>query len=387
MAETAKQNQGNDGSSSLAGFAALSEKDFMDIESSDKKEETIEAVKTADEEKKEDNPDPAEKKVEEEKKAPVDAEKKEAPVDKKEEKKEEEKEEEGFKTEGSTLENKEDEEAKWVDIAKEIGFELKEDTYEAFAAEQKTFIENIKKTAVEDAKLKSFKDEIAELPAESQLLIIGLRQGLTPEQIDAPFKMIREYKALSDADLVAKDLELQGFTPDVVANEIEKMTENDKIEVEAKRLRTVLDQSETGLTAKKLQEVKELEASSQNIFKEKLAKESEEIVKHINKFDKFLDSPVSKKNKEYLTNKWNTGAYHELAKDPEKIVKFMLWNEFGEQGVANLKNNLSSKLKEEEVRKGHNVPPVISTGSSTNVDEGAKNPIANWGALEHLQET
>ena len=244
MADKATENQGNDDSRNLAGFGQLSENDFLDVESADteKKDPNEEKKDPADEEKKVDSlenkdEDKGDKKDE----AP-------APnADKKDDKADPE--EEGFKTEGATLEDKVEEEAKWVDVAKDFGFELKEDTYESFIEAKNEFIENTKKTAVEEAKLKSFKDEIAELPAESQLLIIGLKNGLTQEQIEAPFKMISEYKALSDADLVAKDLELQGFTPDVVANEIEKMTENDKIEVDAKRLRTILDQNETKLVA------------------------------------------------------------------------------------------------------------------------------------------
>ncbi len=142
MADTAEnKNPGDENPSGIAGFGALSENDFMDIESVDNKEQVKAEDKNPPAEKKEDKTDPAEKKEEvkiEEKKPAAE----EKVVDKKDEKMEEE-EEAGFKTEGATLTNKEEEEAKWSDIAKEIGFELKEDSYESFVEGQKLFIENL----------------------------------------------------------------------------------------------------------------------------------------------------------------------------------------------------------------------------------------------------
>jgi hypothetical protein len=382
MSTTATETQSNDGTS-LAGFAGLSDSDFMEIgtQAEIKTETPAATTQTTPAAEKPENL--SEKKEE----APKAEGKVEATAPKLGEEGETKKtEEEGFKLPGEVT-TKQEVEAKWADIAKEVGFEINEDTFEAFVSGQKEFIENTKKTAKEEVKEVSFKEQIAELPAESQLLMIGLRQGLTREEIEKPFKMISEFKALSDADLVAKDFELKGYPEDLIAHKIEQLTTDDKLELAAKELRLILDQNEKGLMEQKLKEVKELEESSEKIFKEKLAKETDEVAKFVNMHDKFLDSPVSQKNKQYLIDQWKSGKYQALAKDPKVIVEFMLWKEFGEQGVANLKNNLKSKMVEEKAREMHNNPPVIATGSATSQSEGARNPLGNFAAFDHLQET
>jgi len=380
MAETAEQNPNTDTAGPLVGFADLSEEDFIDLSSEEKKETVIEEaekkepVAEVEEEVKEEVEEKVKEEVKEEEKPKLG---------------EGEEEEEGFKNPDEVEEGSkeaEDVEANWKGIAKDVGFEIEDDSYEAFIEGKKAFIENVKTESLKDIQIKGFKEQIAELDPESQLLVLGLREGLTRDQIEAPFKEIASFKALSDVDLVAKDLELQGMPEDVIENEIEKMAENDKIEVEAKRLRIILDNNEKNLTENKLREIKELATENENIFKQTIAKESESIVKQINMIDKFLDAPVSKKNKEYLAKKWESGAYHELAKDPAKIAKFMLWEEFGEQGLSNLKSNMTSKFVEDKARKQHNIPPTIMSGSSSNSGEEAKDPVGNFGAFAHLNE-
>jgi len=226
-----EQNPGDEAPSGVAGFGALSEQDFIEF-GDDKKEQStpVDETKKDEEEQKADEPEKVDPKKEEKKVEAAAADKKEdtdpAPED------------DGFKTpDGSKIEGDDEAEANWQGIAKDFGFEIKEDTYEAFMQGKEAFIEGLKTESVKDIKVKALREEIAELPAESQLLILGLKSGLTREQIEAPFKLVQEYKALSDADLVAKDLQLKEFTDDVVANEIEKLTESGKLEIEAKKLR------------------------------------------------------------------------------------------------------------------------------------------------------
>jgi hypothetical protein len=376
MSEEATNNPSDNNSSSLAGFASLSENDFFEI--------TPEAKEVVKEEK------VTTETVTTEPKSVLEEEKKSDLTDTKTETSKTE--EDIFKLPGEegskpNLETSSDEEMKWVDVAKEIGFELKEDSFDAFQKAKNEFIENIKNESKKEVEVKSFKEQIAELPAETQLLVLGLKNGLTEEEIHKPFKMIADFKALSDADLVAKDFELQKYPQDLIDHKIEELTENGKLELKAKELRLILDKNEEVLLNNKLQEIKQLELESEENFKNKIAKESEIIEKHINTIDTFMEAPISKKTKDYLVEKWKSGAYHELAKDPDRIAKFIIWNEFGEQGIANLKNKSFEKGRDEKKNKLHVIPPVIETGSIVDSqNENARNPVGNWEAFSHLQQ-
>jgi len=380
MAEQATiETKSNDTPSGLAGFAGLSENDIIDFGTQSKSTTETPTAKTEGSEQ-----PPVEEKTET---VTIPGEDKPKTDDKPKEGEKPAEEEDVFQIPASESDELE-EELKWVDLAKESGFEIKEDTFEAYKEAQKSYIELQKQEALKTYQDVDFKKHIETLPPESQLLIIGLKSGLTQDQIEAPFKQIAFYKGLEDADLVAEDLKLKGFEDDVINNKIEKLTEDGKLEIEAKELRTILDINENNLLTQKLNEVKELEQNITLAHQTKMKEEAAIIVQQLDTVEKFMEAPLSKNNKKFVAEKLLAGAYNDAMRDPKVIAQFALFVEFGEKGIANLKNKMYEKGRDEKVNKLHNIPPVIKSGSHSGSNQNSvKDPVGNFSAFDHLVES
>lgn len=376
-----------DGSSAVeqkVGFDQLSENDVVSslFETEEKQEEKIE-------EKKE------EKKEELEIKVPGDEEKKEEKKEEKseeksEEKKEEKKEEEDLADEIKLPGEEEKQEEKkegavaedsWLPVAKELGYELKTDSFDAFKeiiiAEKAKIIADAKKEAESIAK----DDIIKKYPVEAQVLIQGLETGLTIDQLQKPFETIDELLRLSDEDLVSKDRELQEMPADLIEKEILSLSDKDQLQLEAFRLRKLLKDGRENAKASQLEQIKALAEKRKNETIAAKAKDADEIEKELKATTQFMGAAIKEKHIKFLMDKWRKGEYQDVFKDSKTVSKMLLYLEFGETATGLLAQRKFEEGKSGIVDKLHVIPPKPK-GSGSSIVKQEEGEKKGFGILE-----
>lgn len=370
------------------GFANLSEDEVINIYFPEKGEEKKEKKEENLEEKQDDNKSPEIKDSAKETEIDKGDEKGEEPKKEDDEGNklgEEEIGEDGFKNPGEKEEKGADSESSWVNVAKEIGIELKEDSFDAFKTAQKEFIENQIKEKEVALKQSKFEDEISSLPLKEQVVMRGVKQGLTLEQINKPYDDIKELKSMSDADLVAKDFELMGYPQDLIEHKITKLTEDGELEISAKEIRLILDKNLETLDQKNLDAIKEIEIANNKKTEQAQEKAVSNIKSTLDTIQTFMDAPLSKKNKEYVVKQLEQGKYHSILKeDPKVAAEFILFKEFGQQAITNLKSKSIEEGRDKKAAKLHVIPPVIKSSGSVAKKGEVVDPVGNWGAFDHL---
>lgn len=281
----------------------------------------------------------------------------------------------------------EEEESSWVAVAKDLGYELKEDSYESFKTVLESEKTKIREEVLAEYKTKEKDEVIKELPLEAQMVVLGLQSGLTLEQINKPFQQIDDLLALSDVDLIAKDLELQDMSPELVEKKLLLMQEKDgEIEIEAFQIRKFLNDSKNQLKEKNLNDLTALKQKREAEKTQLIQKDTNEIHESLKKTPKILESKISDKHVNYVVEKWKKGEYQALFKDSDFIAQALLQYEFGDKAAS-----LLAKKKFEEGRNGivnklHNIPVKTkgSQGQSVVPKSGSDTPIGNFGFLNEI---
>lgn len=282
---------------------------------------------------------------------------------------------------------KEEIESTWKDLAKtNFGVEIKEDTYEAYDAAVKETIAAEKARAKEEAMAdvkKQFEETVAKAP-ESKLYLDFINNGGTHDEWMNPTREIQKLKALSDSELVAKDLELQGWSEENIEIELEEQVEKNRLKKNADALRLVLDTNEANIVKERADAQKIFVQQEQLRIEKAKEKDTNQIREAITKRNEFMDTPISEKHKDFVMKKYEKGEYHELFKDPNTIAEFLLYKEFGKQGVERLKSKSFENGKETIAKKLHNIPPKTNAGGKRVAESQTKSPIGNVEALSDL---
>lgn len=271
-------------------------------------------------------------------------------------------------------------ESSWVNLAKLHGATITENTIEAYEAGIKE-----KNTAREAELLKvaeqSVKDKLlTERPVEAMVILEGLDAGLTIEQILQPKKEIEALEALSHAELISKDCELRGWPQDMIDKYIADLTENDKLDITAQPLRDLLSTNKEAIDQKQLEQIAALKQSKATKEAEARVRDSEEIKNTIVSMKNYMGVPIDEKVVNHIVQKWNKNEYHEAFTDPKVIAEFLMYKEFGAQGLKALENRAYQRGRDEKAMKLHNVPPVVQTGGKAATTQTVK-PEGNFGAL------
>jgi hypothetical protein len=269
----------------------------------------------------------------------------------------------------------------WVDTAKELfGKEIEADSYEAFVEASKIAI----KEAEERGKATSIEKELSTLDPAAQVDFLLLRSGLTREEINEPTKKIDEILGMSDVDIVKKELELQGLSQEVIDKEIEILTEKGLIDHEAEKLKTFLHKQKEQI----IEERKELAQSvAANYEAKRLADKQSEVQSIATAFDTvkdFMGSPINEDIRKALVKRYSDGSYDGIFNDPAKKAQFILFHQFGEQAIKNVRNKALEEGREKVTKHLSNIPPVINGNNSVpNAKQQAKSS-SGFEALESM---
>lgn len=278
-------------------------------------------------------------------------------------------------------------ESSWKELAKPLGIELAEDTYEAYTTAVNNTIEakvaTAKELAMVDAQ-KAVEEKFAKTPEAKQLLEFLNNNGTFEEYIK-PTAEIEKLQALSDSELVAKDLELRGWDSDKIDSYIEDRIEKGKLDLDAYELRKILDTNKANITQERVAAQKEYVQKEQLRVKEAMEKDTNQIREALGKTNEFMDTKIGDKHKNFVMQKYEKGEYQELFKNPEAVAEFLLYKEFGKQGIENLKGKSFQNGKETIAKKLHNVPPKSNAGGKR-IETQVKSHIGNVEALSDLSD-
>lgn len=221
------------------------------------------------------------------------------------------------------------EESNWKTVGKELGFEVPEDTFEAFKKAEAEFWAS--KQTQDDASRLDAEIESLDDPEAKELLSFVKNGGKLRDFIN-PMKEYDELLALGDEALVRQYLTLNKWDEKKIDERIAGLKENGTLETEAYPLRKSL---ENGKETKKNELFTSQQKLSETQNKSKAdakIKEDNQIIAALSKVKEFQGKKVTPEVTAALTKKWNTGFYRErFAKDPDFVANVILNYELSEQ--------------------------------------------------------
>lgn len=264
----------------------------------------------------------------------------------------------------------------WKELAKNQGFDVSEDTFEAY------------QKGVEEFYRKKYEPNLGKFDPEAQRLIEFLDSGGKLENFIAPLKPIQELKSLSDAELVSRDLELRKWPADKIEKQIALLVEQDKLEVSAFALREKLDAIEEQIKEDTIN--KQLAAAKRTDTYKQLSKAEElsTFKKTLSNVKDFMDIPIKDKHKDYLIKQWESGKYDTILKDPSMQAQLILWHEFGDKGLQMIKEKFNKQVQLERKKDRHAIPPETGSGSGQTKGTSKTDVEAegNWDALNGFSD-
>lgn len=270
----------------------------------------------------------------------------------------------------------------WKALAKVRGIEIPEDSFEAYDKGLNEAFSVEKAAIAAAAKKEGYDLKFDEFPVDAVMIIEGVKSGKTVEQILAPIKELEKLEVLSNAELIAEDLRLQGWEQEAIDKHIADLTEKDRIIVEAQPLRVFIKNQKEIIAKEQAENYAQMQQAREVREANARIKESEEIKSALVSMGKFMDVPITDKVVDHIQKKWNAGEYHEAFKDPKVISEFLIYKEFGEQGVKNLRNREYQRGRDEKTKKLHNIPVIDTGGTGAVAKKGnAVKAEGNFAAL------
>lgn len=305
------------------------------------------------------------------------------PEAKKEETKEEPKEEGEleFKLEDLKDLPKEYQEGTFQALAKDLGYEIPEESFDAF---KEAFVP---KSELEKVKQITLDSVLADVKPEVAVAIKLIQEGMSPEQVLAPNAAIDEFLRMDDASIVRKDFEEQGIlSTEIIDNKMEQLAaEPQKLKLMADELRAYLNQAKKENIEHRNHLLQKFEQDKQKAISTQKIEERTNIKNALNNASSFMGVPLSKEIKDAIAKKYDNGAYDNDLSNPAQKAELILQKELGEKLIKHIQNKASAKAEKEVRDKLLNIPPV-NGGTGKKVDT-SKQPKADnpWGALEELK--
>lgn len=257
-----------------------------------------------------------------------------------------------------------EEESSWLNVAKEIGIELKEDNFEEF----KTKLAEKETTAYERGKSEASKIEINKFTPEAQKLIEFLNSdpNVSVEDFVNPLRELDSVLSLDDEGIIRKDLELKGWESEAIDKRIDLLEKQDALDSTAYELRKVVENNKE-IVKNRLVEGKKADLEQKKSeYINQVKQENEQIKSSIDKTETFLEKKLPKDVKDFLYKKWETGEYRKLIQsNPDVAVKSMLHYYLGEQAAKELKKDAFQKGRDNIQEKLHNVEKIGNNGETS----------------------
>jgi len=289
-------------------------------------------------------------------------------------------EEEGFVTDeelsGGNTETAED--GTWKALAMAEGLQVGEDFEESFEAYQALREADIT-SKIESAKQEAIQAVLSNMPPELAMAVelANSNPELSIQDILQPTLQIEAYLKLDDAALLRADIEAANpdWTTEMIDTEMQLIDEKGLIKHNADKIRVALNRDKTAIQENYNNKIL---AHKEQAERGKVIQKQEEVNRIKQALDRvpmFFDKKLTDKDKQFLNSKLDTGYLDELRQNPERLIKAMLYDQFGEKAQAYYKDRVRQEVLSELAKKQHNVP--TTTGKTANVTVVTKPSTGN----------
>lgn len=278
------------------------------------------------------------------------------------------------------------EEGTFQALAKDLGADLAEESFDAFkeAFVPRAELDKVAKMTKETL-FAEYKPEVA---AALEMLELGLPQHLILEptkDIDNHIAILDNAVKLPDAELVRAVLEtIPDLTPEDIETELDQLAESGKLAHRAKMERVnilsdkkdALERREAVLNTKN-ELVQKHTADRQRIEQQKKEQETTLFLKTLNDKSDFMGVPIPKEFKDAVAQKFRGGLYDNELSAAEAKVNTILFRELGGKFSKLIKDSAFAQGKESQIKKAANIPPVTTAGGQKVVNTEPINETAN----------
>jgi hypothetical protein len=276
-----------------------------------------------------------------------------------------------FKAEDITGFEKQPEDGTFLALAKEMGVEIQEESFEAYKAAIESKIESAKALT---------KDVIlAGLPPEAATTIKLLEMGWSLEDISAPTQKIDKYLSMDSAELIREDRKLLGWDEERIDTELTYLTDKGFLDHEANGMRDALKNQRENIIQQRDQTLADYAQNKDKVAQQQKEQEVSQIKQAISDMDKFMDVPLAKDARDAIAIKLSRGDYDSLFSDPKIRAEFIMYKELGEKAAKHIERTSFEKGRATITKKLLNIPPVESQTGKKVVETNQN--INNWDAI------
>lgn len=281
------------------------------------------------------------------------------------------------------LEKSDESESTWSTLGKDLGIELKEDSFESF----KESIDTIKAQAKEEGKAEATKLEMEKLTPQAQKAIeyLNANPQNTIEDFINPLKRIDEVLVLDNENLLRKDLEARGWEADRIEERISILTDEGKLESEAYGLRKELENVRATTEGQIVEDAKAEAAQRTTLLQQQYEKESKEVMNILAETKTFMGFKIPDNARQYIQKQWESGEVRKAFQSSSKdVVEFMLHKYLGQDALKELKKTSFQKGRDDIQGKLHNTKDLSNSETSGRRENTSKKVGA--GAFDAWEE-
>jgi len=304
----------------------------------------------------------------------------ETPVSKKEESKstETDDEESVFKIKDIPVADPE-EESNWITVGKELGFDLKEDSFDELKEAFNKKLSDLPLVAEEEILTKKVE---ALDPKAKDLFEFLQNDGKLDDYIN-PVKQYDEIISLDDEAIVRKNLELNNWDADKIDEQVAIFKEDGKLETTAYSLRKTVETAREAFKTNLFAQQQNLAtATAQKAANDKI-NQVNQFRERLNKVESYQGFALDKESKDAIVKKYEAGFYSKAKDDPDFAVDMYLKYELAESLIAKSKNKGYAEGVNKNQDLLHNVKRTnsqeVSSRSAKNIASPAKEgDFASW---------
>ncbi len=252
------------------------------------------------------------------------------------------------------------EEGTFQSLAKELGVDIAEESFEAF---KESFVS---KAEFEKIKEQTTESLFQQLSPEVAAALKLKEMGVPDEQILIPTANIDKYLSLTDAELYRAELEAKKIYNEAeIELLMEKATAEDgNITVQAGIIRKDLEASKANLLARRDEIINQYTEQKKSADLQRKQAEVTQVKEALYNMKEFLGSPISDQIREALFAKYQNGAYDKDFADSKYKAEYIMKKEFGDKIAKHLQNKAFAAGEEKVTKKLSNIPEVKSTAVS-----------------------
>lgn len=258
---------------------------------------------------------------------------------------------------------KSDEPETWETVGSELELEVKGKDFSDFKEAFDSKLENIKTEAINEVK----KDPLSVLDIKddtAKAIIKHTLDGGSVADFIEPTAQIDQFLALNNEDLLKADYIAREFSEAEAEERVARDADSGDLDFKARELRAELKQSRQDaineIIYQRQEEIKKAKQAeedskveSDKVFNDKLTGRQE-----------YRGAKLTQEHLDYVRGLYNSGQVHDMFKNPDMVIDFLLENTFGKQISSRQQEASRAEGKDEVKKELHNIKPEIEAGGS-----------------------